>query len=120
MTPTRTLVRSIVLLALALSAPAALSLGSASAQGTPPAASAPGERPRCVEVTWLARFDGSGHSHWVTVRNGCTRSVACTVRTDVAPSPIDVRLSPGQSREVRTFLSSPATAFTPQVDCTER
>ncbi|GAB4213409.1 MAG: hypothetical protein OHK0013_37260 [Sandaracinaceae bacterium] len=91
------------------------------AQPSPPSApTAPGERPRCVEVTWQARFDGSGHSHWVTVRNGCERAMSCTVRTDVAPSPIQVALAPGQSREVRTFLSSPATAFTPVVDCRER
>jgi hypothetical protein len=110
------------LLSLGLSAAATVVLvAGALAQPSPPSTpSAPGERPRCVEVTWQARFDGSGHSHWVTVRNGCTRPVACTVRTDVAPSPIQVPLQPGQSREVRTFLSSPAAVFTPQVDCSER
>jgi hypothetical protein len=110
------------LLSVALSGVAAVVLAAgALAQPSPPSTpTAPGERPRCVEVTWQARFDGSGHSHWVTVRNGCERAMACTVRTDVAPSPIQVAVPPGQSREVRTFLSSPATAFTPQVDCRER
>lgn len=80
---------------------------------------AAGNRPACVEVGHQARFDGVGYQHWVAVHNTCARPVECAISTDVAPTPVTVRLSPRERREVSTFLSSPASVFRPRVDCTE-
>lgn len=79
-----------------------------------------GERPPCVSASASARFDGVGYGHWVSVQNRCGGAVRCQVSTDVAPSPVSLALEAGQSRDLNTFLGSPASAFTATVTCTER
>ncbi len=91
-------------------------LGVSSSQAQTRAA---GSRPQCVQVSSEARFDGVGFQHWVTVNNTCTGPVDCTISTDVAPSPVSMHLAARERREISTFLSSPARAFAPTVECTE-
>lgn len=79
-----------------------------------------GERPRCVSVSAQPRFDGSGYSHWVSVEDACSYAVRCEISTDVAPSPVSLELRAGERRDVNTFLSSPASAFTATVRCERR
>ncbi len=88
------------------------------AQNAQPAQSAPGQRPACVSVTWTVRYGSESYNHWVTISNGCDALVRCTVRTNVNPAEASVELAPAQSRELNTFLGSPAREFTPTVNCT--
>jgi len=113
MRPNILAVGTVVALALGLLAG---SLGASLSQAQPRAA---GSRPQCVQVSSEARFDGVGFQHWVTVNNTCTGPVDCTISTDVAPSPVSMHLAARERREISTFLSSPARAFTPTVECTE-
>ena len=96
-----------------------LLVGGLGASSSHAQARAGGSRPQCVQVSSEARFDGVGYQHWVTVNNTCTGPVDCTISTDVAPSPVSMHLAARERREISTFLSSPARAFAPTVECTE-
>jgi len=76
-----------------------------------------GTRPDCAQVSHNARFDGSGYSHIVSVRNTCTYAITCSITTNANPTASTMLISAGQSSSVNTFLSSPASDFTPTVDC---
>lgn len=87
--------------------------GTALAQGM----RAIGDREDCVEAHGQARYSGYGYAHSVHVANQCDHEVVCHVSTDVNPQVHDVRLAPGASTDVATFLDSPASEFVPRVDC---
>ena len=76
-----------------------------------------GTRPECARVSHNARFDGSGYSHIVSVNNTCDYTLTCTVTTSANPRPMTMLITAGQSASVNTFLSSPASEFTPTVSC---
>ena len=76
-----------------------------------------GTRPDCAQVSHNARFDGSGYSHIVSVRNTCTYTITCSVTTNANPTATTMLVTAGQSSSVNTFLSSPASDFTPTVNC---
>ena len=83
----------------------------------PPLVQAQNRVPDCVRVTSQARWGAAGYNHIVTVANGCERPVSCEVATDVNPRPTHIDVPAGESREVTTYLDSPARAFSPRVQC---
>ena len=76
-----------------------------------------GTRPDCAQVSHNARFDGSGYSHIVSVRNTCDYTISCSITTNANPTASTLLISAGQSSSVNTFLSSPASDFSPTVNC---
>ncbi len=81
-----------------------------------PATPLEGGLPACIAVSARAR-GGVGYDHLVTIQNGCAQTAACTVSTDVSPSPISVTVAAGASETVVTYRGSPASEFTPRVSC---
>lgn len=84
-----------------------------------------GERPapkkeedpsECVSHTEQARYV-AGYDHLVHVKNGCTKSVACEVSTNVNPKKQTVTVSSGKTETVLTFRGSPASEFKAVVKC---
>lgn len=75
------------------------------------------EVPDCVTVRGEARWGADAYNHVVVVQNRCDRRAQCQVATDVNPQPTAVEVPAGETREVMTFLGSPARAFTPRVRC---
>ncbi len=73
--------------------------------------------PSCVESRAIARWAAAGYNHWVRVENGCDRRVRCQVSTSVSSERHTVTVAPGAAEEVLTFRGSPASEFTPRVDC---
>jgi hypothetical protein len=71
----------------------------------------------CVKYRGEARPWGIGFKHVVILESGCTVTAECSVSTDVNPEPVVVTVPAKESREVVTFLSSPARAFVPSVVC---
>lgn len=76
-----------------------------------------GTTPDCVTVSGRAIYGALAYNHWVYVTNGCDGPVSCTVGTDVSADTASVEVAPGERSETSTFLGSPASAFTPHVDC---
>lgn len=75
------------------------------------------EVPECVSVRAEARWGADAYNHVVVVQNRCARAARCQVATDVNPEPTEVSVPAGETREVVTFLGSPARVFTPRVRC---
>lgn len=73
--------------------------------------------PACVKSRGEARARVIGYDHVVILESGCDRKATCVVRTDVAPEPITAEVPPRKTVELTTFRGSPATAFTPRVEC---
>ena len=73
--------------------------------------------PDCVTVSAHARWGASAYNHVVGVANACERPVRCRVATDVSPGETNITVPVGETREVVTFLGSPAREFTPRVTC---
>jgi hypothetical protein len=73
--------------------------------------------PACVRVSAFARYGAYGYDHIVTVGNGCEQPATCAVATNVNPSPILVRVEPGQEESVVTFRGSPSSQFSATVRC---
>jgi hypothetical protein len=71
----------------------------------------------CVDVTTDARFASVGYDHIVTLKSGCTKTMKCTVTTNVHPEPIAVELAAGGVESVVTWRGSPAREFTADVTC---
>ncbi len=71
----------------------------------------------CVLVRAEARYGAGDYDHIVHLANDCAQPVVCAVRTDVNPTPIEVRIAPATSTDVLTFRGSPAHVFVPTVDC---
>lgn len=81
-----------------------------------PAEAVDPERPACVSFQTEARFR-MGYDHLVHITNQCTRPVQCTVRTNVNPSDIAVRVAAKTTETVLTFRGSPASSFRAEVHC---
>lgn len=75
------------------------------------------EVPDCVTVRGEARWGADAYNHVVVVQNQCPSLARCRVATDVNPQETSLEVPSGATREVLTFLGSPARAFTPRVRC---
>jgi hypothetical protein len=106
-----------VMIRARLSILAAIALLSASGSLLAQQARIAGTRPDCTTVTAQPIFNGSGYNHLVTITNGCSTQVSCTVTTDINPHPIAVTVEPGQSRTVNTYFNAAGYGFTPTVHC---
>lgn len=73
--------------------------------------------PACVKVKAYARYGAYGYDHLVQIDNGCTKTAACRVTTDVNPEPIEVEVGAASSETVVTFRGSPASEFKADVRC---
>ena len=73
--------------------------------------------PACVRWWGQVVSAGLGYNHVVGIENGCDRSAACVVSTDVAPDPIQATVPAKQKVELVTFRGSPASTFKPKVEC---
>ncbi len=83
-----------------------------------PEASTADATPPCVHARAEARYANYGYDHWVVLSNGCAKAAACSVATDVNPTPVRVDVPRGASREVLTFRGSPASEFHATATCT--
>jgi hypothetical protein len=75
------------------------------------------ETPACIHW-WSRAVGGMGYNHVVGIENGCDKPAACTVSTDVAPSPVQATVPAKERVDVMTFRGSPTTVFKPNVACT--
>jgi len=75
-----------------------------------------GKKP-CVSVSTSAPYVNYGYDHVVTLHSACGKPQWCTVKTDVAPSPVDVELAVGETKSVVTFRGSPSREFKADVSC---
>jgi len=71
----------------------------------------------CVKYWGEARPTGFGYRHVVVLKSECKKPQTCDVSTDVNPDIQQVPIAPSETKEVVTFLESPASAFTPRVVC---
>lgn len=71
----------------------------------------------CVKYWGEARSTGYGYRHVVVLKSECKKAQTCDVSTDVNPEVQKVPVAPGETKEVVTFLESPASGFTPRVTC---
>lgn len=71
----------------------------------------------CVKYWGEARPTGYGYRHVVVLHSDCKKPQTCDVSTDVNPEIQKVPVSPGETKDVVTFLESPVSAFTPRVIC---
>ena len=58
-----------------------------------------------------------GYDHVVIIENGCEKAAECVISTDVAPEPITATVPARSKVELTTFRGSPASVFTPKVEC---
>ena len=72
----------------------------------------------CVQWHGEVRARAYGYDHFVVLASGCKQAATCAVTTDVAPEVVRVAVAAGESKEVATFLGSPASVFHPSVSCT--
>ena len=94
--------------------PLLLALG---ALGAPVVHAEPAALPACIKVRARAQYGAYGYDHIVSIHDGCDKTAACVVRTDVNPDPISVRVAPGATEEVVTFRGSPSYEFHATVRC---
>ncbi len=73
--------------------------------------------PACIKVRARAQYGAYGYDHIVSIHDGCDKTAACVVRTDVNPDPMSVRVAPGKTEEVVTFRGSPSYEFHATVRC---
>ncbi len=104
--------RAAPLVLLALAAFAAFSAFS------PRGAQAEKKTPPCIRFWGQVVSTAAGHNHVVGIQNSCDSPALCTVSTDVAPDPIQATVPAKQKIELTTFRGSPASTFTPKVECT--
>ena len=71
----------------------------------------------CVAVATSAPYVNYGYDHVVTLAAGCEKPQRCTVKTDVAPTPVTVELAATESKSVVTFRGSPSSEFKADVSC---
>jgi hypothetical protein len=76
--------------------------------------------PACLQVTTSAPYRGLGYNHIVTLASSCPKTLDCTVKTDVNPTPTSATVRPKETVEVVTFIGSPAYTFKADVRCRER
>jgi hypothetical protein len=73
--------------------------------------------PACVKWSGQTVATAVGYNHVVTIENGCDKTAACTVSTDVAPDPIHATVASKERTELVTFRGSPSYTFKPKVEC---
>lgn len=83
-------------------------------------AGAPAPLPSCVKVTTESRYVPYGYNHIVHVQNGCAKTAACTVATDVNPQPQSVEVAPASTADVTTYMGSASSTFLAKVACVLR
>src|SRR5262245_21470995 len=76
--------------------------------------------PACLSVSTSARYGAVGYNHVVTLRSACSKTLDCSVTTNVNPTPTSATVKPKETVEVVTFLGSPAYSFTADVRCREQ
>ena len=81
-----------------------------------PASAAGPASASCVQANAYAQYR-SGYDHIVLLHNTCAKAADCQVSTDVNPTPLRVSVAPGATESVLTFRGSPASVFTPTVNC---
>jgi hypothetical protein len=77
----------------------------------------PSKPAKCERVRSEAVYRGYGYDHEVTIENTCTKSISCSVKTNVNPDAAHVRVAAHATEIVLTFRGSPAREFTAEVDC---
>ena len=77
----------------------------------------PGQTPACVQFWPETRYRNYGYDHIVHVGNACHALAMCAVSSDVTPTPVRVEIKAGESMEVLIARGSPASEFTPRVEC---
>ena len=85
--------------------------------GAPDGGSSNNTVPACVVVNTASRYVPYGYNHVVVIKNGCSKSVTCTVSTDVNPKPAQAEVATNATVEVLTFAGSPAATFFARVSC---
>jgi hypothetical protein len=73
--------------------------------------------PPCVRSWPEVRYKNHGYDHIVHVGNDCRVKASCAVSSDVNPEPVQVIIQAGEQVEVVTTRGSPASEFTPRVEC---
>ncbi|MCA9598701.1 MAG: hypothetical protein KC776_35565 [Myxococcales bacterium] len=97
---------------------AGVGLALAATSGVAPAEPAePAALPACIKVRARAQYGAYGYDHIVSIHDGCDKTAACVVKTDVNPDPLSVRVAPGKTEEVVTFRGSPSYTFHATVRC---
>jgi hypothetical protein len=73
--------------------------------------------PDCIEVTTRTQATGVGYNHLVQVKNGCDSAMHCHVTTSANAKGVHLNVDKGKTKEITTFLSSPASTFTAEAKC---
>jgi hypothetical protein len=97
----------------------AVSAGGASVAAHADESERPDAPPKksCVAVATSAPYVNYGYDHVVTLAAGCEKPQRCTVKTDVAPTPVTVERAATESKSVVTFRGSPSSEFKADVSC---
>ena len=103
--------RHLVLCLLAL---AALRIAPVAADGQSPGAADPAT---CTEIRGEVRYENVGYTHLVTVKNGCSRAVMCTVWTRTDPKKQKLHARAGETRSVVIRRGSPAREVKAEGSC---
>lgn len=74
--------------------------------------------PDCIAVRKEARYGAYAYNHFVVLTNRCEQAARCTVSTSANPEEKAVRVGVGETKEVVTYIGSPARDFDPNVRCT--
>jgi hypothetical protein len=73
--------------------------------------------PACIQIATQSQYIPFGYNHLVFVTNGCSKQAACTVSTDVNPSPQNITVNSGTTVEVLTYMAAASSTFVAQVSC---
>lgn len=71
----------------------------------------------CVDVSKRVQQTPQGYEHFVVLRSHCEEVVLCRVGTNVVAKPVDVRVLPGETKEVLSFRRPAAEHFITRVRC---
>ncbi|MCA9582660.1 MAG: hypothetical protein KC416_12755 [Myxococcales bacterium] len=76
-----------------------------------------GDAAKCVDVSKSTPYRNYGYDHVVTLKNGCTKAVSCSVTTNTNPDESKATLSPDETKSITMFRGSPAREFEAKVRC---
>jgi hypothetical protein len=71
----------------------------------------------CITYWGEAQFGAYAYNHIVYVDNGCDEDARCQVWTNVNEKKQTVDVPSGETKDVVTFIGSPAREFTPYARC---